>query len=80
MTPKDVRSIRTKLGLSQRDASVLLGGGEKSFYRYEAGKSPIPLTLINLLTLLDKDPQRLVEIYASRDRFLNQPLPKEANQ
>ena len=59
---QEIRRIRHKLGLSQRDASRLTGGGHNAFSRYERGEaSPLP-AVINLFRLLDKHPQLLGEL------------------
>lgn len=52
--PKEVRRIREKLGLSQRSASELLGGGAQSFQRYESGSVIVSEGMSNQLILLDK--------------------------
>lgn len=54
--------IRKKLGLSQRKAAELTGGGVNAFSRYENGKAkPVP-AVINLFRLLDKHPELIDEI------------------
>ncbi len=62
LPPSEVRRIRVKLGLSQRRASALLGGGPRSFQKYESGTDWITRSMANLLRLLDKDPARLQEL------------------
>lgn len=52
--PKEVKRIREKLGLSQRMASDLLGGGAQSFQRYESGAVVVSEGMSNQLILLDK--------------------------
>jgi HTH-type transcriptional regulator/antitoxin MqsA len=59
---KEIRRIRTKLGLSQVQAAKLTGGGHNAFSRYERGEAtPLP-AVINLLRLLDKYPALLKEL------------------
>jgi len=65
--PERVASIRKKLGISQREASRVLGGGANAFQRYESGDVPVSDAMKNLLTLLDNDPQRLREILRARN-------------
>lgn len=60
--PKKVTEIREKLGLSQRKASQLLGGGPRSFQKYEAGKQAVSVPMSLLLRLLANDPRRLLEL------------------
>jgi HTH-type transcriptional regulator / antitoxin MqsA len=57
--PKEIAEIRKKLGLSQREASRLLGGGPRSFQKYESGKQAVSLAMSFLLLLLNNDPSRL---------------------
>lgn len=65
LTSDEVRRIREKLGLSQRAASRLLGGGPRSFQKYESGTGWVTRSMTNLLRLLDRDPKRLKELAPS---------------
>ncbi len=67
MTPGEVARVRKKLGLSQRQAGALLGGGPRSFQKYESGKDWVTRSMANLLLLLDDDPSG-VDILAARTR------------
>jgi HTH-type transcriptional regulator/antitoxin MqsA len=59
---REIRRIRKKLRLSQKDAARLTGGGHNAFSRYESGKAePLP-AVVNLLRLLDRHPELLAEI------------------
>ena len=59
---EELARIRKKLGLSQRKAAELTGGGVNAFSRYENGKAkPVP-AVINLFRLLDKHPELIGEI------------------
>jgi HTH-type transcriptional regulator / antitoxin MqsA len=59
---EEIRRIRRKLGLTQREASRLTGGGHNAFSRYERGEvTPMPAVL-NLFRLLDKHPNLLAEL------------------
>jgi HTH-type transcriptional regulator/antitoxin MqsA len=60
--PAEVAKIRTALGLSQRKASELLGGGPRAFQKYEAGTQALSVAMSHLLRLLAKDPARLREL------------------
>lgn len=58
----ELARIRKKLGLSQRRAAEITGGGVNAFSRYENGKAkPVP-AVINLFRLLDKHPELIDEI------------------
>jgi HTH-type transcriptional regulator/antitoxin MqsA len=61
-TPDDVRRIRRRLHLSQRNASEILGGGPRAFQKYESGEVVVSRPMANLLLLLDRDPSRLKEL------------------
>jgi HTH-type transcriptional regulator / antitoxin MqsA len=66
LSPEDVAAIRKRLGLSQRRAGELLGGGPRAFQKYEAGQVMVSAPMNNLLRLLDKDPQRVKELVEAR--------------
>ncbi len=57
--PKKIRSIRKALGLNQKDAGELFGGGHNAFSRYERGELAPPKALSMLLDLLDSHEERL---------------------
>ena len=54
--PKEIRSIRLRLGLTQADAGDLLGGGPSGFVKYESGDVSPSAALTNLLRLVEADP------------------------
>lgn len=56
--------IRKKLGLSQRRAAEIAGGGVNAFSRYENGKAKPVAAVVNLFRLLDKHPELMDEIVA----------------
>jgi HTH-type transcriptional regulator / antitoxin MqsA len=56
--------IRKKLGLSQRRAAEIAGGGVNAFSRYENGKARPVAAVVNLFRLLDKHPELMDEIAA----------------
>ena len=62
LPPAEVAAIREKLGLSQRKAGELLGGGPRAFQKYEAGSQTPSVPMTHLLTLLARDPRRLTEL------------------
>lgn len=66
MTPPEVARIRQKLGLSQRAAGEVLGGGQRAFTKYENGSVAVSEPMANLLRLLDRDPRRLGELRGDR--------------
>lgn len=62
--PKEVAKVRETLGLSQRKAGEVLGGGPRAFQKYESGKQAVSVPMSLLLRLLAKDPSRLRELRA----------------
>jgi HTH-type transcriptional regulator / antitoxin MqsA len=58
----ELRRIRRKLKLTQKEAAALTGGGHNAFSRYERGEAqPMP-AVMNLFRLLDRHPELLGEI------------------
>ncbi len=66
LSPTDVAEVRKKLGLSQRKAGELLGGGPRAFQKYEGGSQAVSAPMSNLLRLLDNDPARIEELIPKR--------------
>lgn len=62
LLPEQVAAIREKLGISQREAGRVLGGGPRAFQKYESGQTPVSEPMQNLLLLLDGNPERLKEL------------------
>lgn len=62
LPPGEVAAVRQKLGLSQRKAGELLGGGPRAFQKYESGTQTPSVPMSHLLTLLARDPRRLKEL------------------
>jgi HTH-type transcriptional regulator/antitoxin MqsA len=62
LSPAEVAKVRERLGLSQRKAGELLGGGPRAFYKYESGEQTPSVPMSHLLRLLDHDPNRIQEI------------------
>ncbi len=60
--PSFIARVRYKLGLDQREAAAIFGGGVNAFSRYETGRTKPPLSLVRLLQILDRHPELLNEI------------------
>lgn len=58
----EVFAIRTKLGLSQREAGRIFGGGYRAFQKYEAGEVTTSEPMAKLLRLVDRHPELLDEL------------------
>ena len=59
MDPEEIRRIRKKLGLSQHQAGMLIGGGPRAFQKYETGDLLPSRAISSALALLDNDPAAL---------------------
>lgn len=62
LTGEEIRRIRKKLGLTQKEASLLFGGGIRAFYKYEAGETNQTRPVDLLLRLLDKGKIKIQDI------------------
>jgi HTH-type transcriptional regulator/antitoxin MqsA len=59
----EMKRIRRKLHLTQKDAVKLLsGGGHNAFSRYERGELAPPQPLFTLMRLLDRHPHLMAEV------------------
>ena len=59
LLPEEVTDIRERLGLSQRRAGELLGGGPRAFQKYEQGVVTVSRPMSNLLRVLAARPEAL---------------------
>ena len=66
LPPTEVARIRKRIGLSQRAAGALLGGGVHAFHKYEKGEQSVSEVMANLLRLLDRHPELLQELRAAK--------------
>lgn len=66
LEPEEVRRIRRKLRLSQREAGRVIGGGPNAFQKYEAGDVVVSHAVSSALRLLDADPDALAVLVAHR--------------
>lgn len=60
--PETIRRVRTKLGLSQREAGALLKVGENAFDKYERGLVEPSGPTSQLLKILDRRPEIIDEL------------------
>ena len=63
--PELIARVRKKLGLDQREAAEIFGGGVNAFSRYENGRTKPPLALVKLLKVLERHPDLLAEVRAA---------------
>ena len=62
MHPNEIRRIRKKLGISQRQAGRIVGGGPIAFHKYEKGEVATSHAVGALLKLLDSYPELLADL------------------
>ena len=66
LEPEEVRRIRRKLRLSQREAGLVIGGGPNAFQKYEAGDIVVSSAISSALRMLDAYPDALAVLVAHR--------------
>ncbi len=75
LTPAEIRKVRQRTGLSAVEMAHLLGVGEKSYTRWENGRSIQNKSNDTLIRLLDKNAEAFVIVDAERrpdrDRLLS---------
>ena len=69
LPPRRVAEIREALGLSQREASKIFGGGPHAFQKYENGSQFVSVPMANLLCMLEQDPGQLKKLQKIRAFF-----------
>ena len=67
LAPKEIRRVREKTGLSAVDMSRLLGVGEKTYTRWENGRSLQTKASDTLIRLIDKNPEMFALLDAERE-------------
>ena len=67
LSPSEIKAIRIKAGLTQTEISEILGVGEKTYTRWENGKSLQNKSSDNLIRIFSNDPSSLKEIETQRE-------------
>lgn len=67
LLPSQIKAIREKLGLSQTAIAERLGVGEKTYTRWESGRSMQNKSSDNLIRLMDRSPEQFAVIEAQRN-------------
>ena len=62
LKPQDVKRIRAKIGLTQREAGTILGGGPNAFQKYEQDTVTVSKPMSNLLRVLERHPEEVEEL------------------
>ena len=75
LSPDEIRMIREGLGLTQREAGELLGGGPNAFAKYESGRTAPSTAFANLLMLLKANPGALNTLHPERAAHTPAALP-----
>lgn len=61
-----VKAVRKKLGLTQEEAGVIIGGGKRAFQKYESGRTPPSDAAVGLIELLDRHPEEVATLRSFR--------------
>ncbi len=69
ISPLYVRAAREAVGVSQREAGRLFGGGATAFYKYETAKSVPSDGMANLLWLALEHPEIVRELSRRPSKF-----------
>ena len=59
LAAEEVQRVRKRLGLTQREAGLLLGGGPNAFQKYETSELVPSKAISNLLRVLEAHPAAL---------------------
>jgi HTH-type transcriptional regulator/antitoxin MqsA len=62
LAPQEVRRIRLKMCLTQRQAGTVIGGGPNAFQKYEAGNTLVSKGISNFLRVLERHPEEVEEL------------------
>ena len=62
LRPHEVRRIREKFGLTQREAGAIIGGGPNAFQKYEQGTVTVSKGISNFLRVLERHPEEIEEL------------------
>ena len=67
LSPAEIKAIRINAGLSQTEISQILGVGEKTYTRWESGKSLQNKSSDNLIRLFSQEPSSFVWLESQRE-------------
>lgn len=66
LTPAEIKAVREKTGLTQEQMAHLLGVGDKTYTRWESGRSFHNKSSDNLIRLVDQSPEVFLQFDAQR--------------
>jgi HTH-type transcriptional regulator/antitoxin MqsA len=78
LPPAEVRRVRKRLGLTQREASEIIGGGRNAFQKYESGEILPSHAVSNLLRVLERHPEEVEALRQEHERIERQHSHVEA--
>lgn len=61
-----VKAVRKKLGLTQEEAGVIIGGGKRAFQKYESGRTPPSDAAVGLIEVLARHPEEVATLRTFR--------------
>ena len=67
LRPDEIRAVRERAGLTQTEMALFVGVGEKTYCRWEGGRSLQNLSSDNLIRLADRVPEVFAQLAAQRD-------------
>lgn len=62
LSAQEIKRIRMTIGLTQREAGAIIGGGPNAFQKYEQGTVTVSKPMSNLLRVLEKHPEEVEEL------------------
>ena len=67
LRPKEIKAVRGRAGLTQTQMAEFVGVGEKTYTRWESGRSLQNRSSDNLIRLADGHPELFLQLEAQRD-------------
>ena len=67
LRPTEIMAVRERAGLSQTAMAQFVGAGEKTYNRWESGRSIQNKSSDNLIRLADQFPELFIQLEAQRD-------------
>lgn len=61
-----VKAVRKRLGLTQEEAGVIIGGGKRAFQKYESGRTPPSDAAVGLIEVLARHPEEVATLRTFR--------------
>jgi HTH-type transcriptional regulator/antitoxin MqsA len=61
-----IKTVRKKLGLTQEEAGVIIGGGKRAFQKYESGRTPPSDAAVGLIEILARHPEEVATLRSLR--------------